>query len=177
MICSLLSESPIFIEWTSRATATFFCCTCVMQYEWGTKNLALHAPIHVWSIGNHAILKNKYRCYAIRLREKRRAILQSMLTVSIPQFSSISFASCNHCRLSKSHFVVLFTAFNNSDDVPDKEKPKSFFMRMKCTLVRRGGSYTKSSGFKVNIAVIFYLVIFLTLLLLLWYLLIQIAYV
>ncbi|KAK2561643.1 Neuronal PAS domain-containing protein 3 [Acropora cervicornis] len=39
--------------------------------------------------------------------------------------------------------------FNNSDDVPDKEKPKSFFMRMKCTLVRRGGSYTKSSGFKV----------------------------
>ncbi|XP_068689163.1 uncharacterized protein [Montipora foliosa] len=39
--------------------------------------------------------------------------------------------------------------FDNNDDLPSEEKPKSFFMRMKCTLVRRGGSYTKSSGFKV----------------------------
>ncbi|KAL9958944.1 hypothetical protein ACROYT_G036022 [Oculina patagonica] len=39
--------------------------------------------------------------------------------------------------------------FLNEDGRPNKEKPKSFFLRMKCTLVRRGGSYTKSSGFKV----------------------------
>lgn len=39
-------------------------------------------------------------------------------------------------------------AFMNGDG-PDEEKPKSFFIRMKCTLVRRGGAYTKSSGFKV----------------------------
>ena len=55
------------------------------------------------------------------------------------------------CRLSHSNFAILITAFDNNDDLPDKEKPKSFFMRMKCTLVRRGGSYTKSSGFKVGI--------------------------
>ena len=45
---------------------------------------------------------------------------------------------------------LLFAAFANDEEVPDKEKPKSFFMRMKCTLVRRGGAYTKSSGFKVG---------------------------
>ena len=89
MICSLLSESPIFIELTSRLTATFFCCTCVMQYEWGTKNLALHAPIHVWSIGNHAILKNKNRYYAIGLRKRGEP-------------------SYNQCWLFQSHNVLLF---------------------------------------------------------------------
>ncbi|XP_032241462.1 protein similar isoform X2 [Nematostella vectensis] len=35
------------------------------------------------------------------------------------------------------------------DNSPSPTDTKSFFMRMKCTLVRRGGSYTKSSGFKV----------------------------
>lgn len=38
------------------------------QHDWGTKSLALHAAIHVWSIGNHAILKKKNRYYAIGLR-------------------------------------------------------------------------------------------------------------
>ena len=36
------------------------------------------------------------------------------------------------------------------EDEDSKSKPLSFFVRMKCTLVRRGGSYTKSSGFKVS---------------------------
>lgn len=41
------------------------------------------------------------------------------------------------------------TGFLDENGRPNAQKPKSFFLRMKCTLVRRGGSYTKSSGFKV----------------------------
>ena len=55
-------------------------------------------------------------------------------------------------QLSKSLFAF-FSGFLDDSGRPNAEKPKSFFLRMKCTLVRRGGSYTKSSGFKVSWAV------------------------
>jgi len=49
-----------------------------------------------------------------------------------------------------SEYLCYFAAFE-TENGSFEEKPKSFFMRMKCTLVRRGGAYTKSSGFKVRI--------------------------
>ena len=57
---------------------------------------------------------------------------------------------CTTCTALNIIVINVIAAFSSSEDNPkDENKPKSFFMRMKCTLVRRGGAYTKSSGFKV----------------------------
>ena len=73
--------------------------------------------------------------------------------ISVAYVSSVGMGDYVSLNNKVSLYLHFFSGFLDDSGRPNAEKPKSFFLRMKCTLVRRGGSYTKSSGFKVSWAV------------------------
>ena len=73
--------------------------------------------------------------------------------ISVAYVSSVVIGDYVSLNNLVSLYLHFFSGFLDDNGRPNAEKPKSFFLRMKCTLVRRGGSYTKSSGFKVSWAV------------------------